>query len=73
MKLSNIQRGVPAIVTKIEDGVYTQKLLTLGFLEDVEVCIIRKSPFGDSYLVRVAAQFVALRTKELESIITKSK
>ncbi len=68
MRLSEVNIGRKVKIVSIDENILTHKLMTLGFLENTTLTIIRKSPFGGSFYVRVENQYVALRKTELESI-----
>jgi Fe2+ transport system protein FeoA len=68
MKLSEVPIGMHVRIDYIEENILTHKLLTLGFLKNIGLTIIRKSPFGKCYYVRIEDDYVALRAAELESI-----
>lgn len=45
------------------------KLLVMGVLPGSSIEVIRKSPFGGSYYVAIDTHFLALRLKEIQSIL----
>ena len=45
--LANLKKLERAIINKINNGPFRQKLIDLGFLPGTEVIILNKAPFGD--------------------------
>ena len=67
-KLSEVPLGQETHLLTIDDSILKHKLLTLGFLRDAALTVVRKSIFGASYYVKVDNQCVALRREELNVI-----
>ena len=45
--LANLKKFEKAIINKINNGPFKQKLIDLGFLPGTEIIVLNKAPFGD--------------------------
>ena len=70
MKLSELKKGLPASILRIEGNPeLIQRLLEMGFLEGSAIQILHTGPFGgDPIAVRVRGTLVALRRSEAAAI-----
>ncbi len=69
MTLASLQPGETATVMLLDEGAYTCKLLNLGLLPRSKVTMIRKSPFGGAYYVKLERHQLAVREEEARTII----
>ena len=65
----DLKKGEEATVKQFSDSSIACKLLTIGIIPDSRIKMIRKSPFGGAYCLKLGNTFVAVRHKEAKSII----
>jgi Fe2+ transport system protein FeoA len=51
--LASLKPGESAFVTLLDEGSYTCKLLNLGILPKAKVTMVRKSPFGGAFYIKL--------------------
>ncbi len=66
--LASLKPGESAFVTLLDEGSYTCKLLNLGILPKAKVTMVRKSPFGGAFYIKLEGHQLAVRTEEAETI-----
>jgi len=66
--LASLKPGESAFVTLLDEGSYTCKLLNLGILPKAKVTMVRKSPFGGAFYIKLERHQLAMRTEEAETI-----
>ncbi len=70
--LSRISIGERGVVMSFTDNVLGNKLMSMGLLPGSSVKLIRKTPLGSTFYVKVNDQFyLALRKQEAACIILK--
>ena len=65
----DLARGESSKIKHVEVGTCACKLMTLGLLPKSTVRMIRKSPLGDAYLLKINDHFIAVRADEAITII----
>ena len=71
--LASLKPGESAFVTLLHEGSYTCKLLNLGILPKTKVTMVRKSPFGGAFYIKLERHQLAMRTEEAETIYIEQK
>ncbi|MBK7806217.1 MAG: ferrous iron transport protein A [Saprospiraceae bacterium] len=71
--LASLKPGESAFVTLLDEGSYTCKLLNLGILPKTKVTMVRKSPFGGAFYIKLERHQLAMRTEEAETIYIEQK
>ena len=71
--LASLKPGESAFVTLLDEGSYTSKLLNLGILPKTKVTMVRKSPFGGAFYIKLERHQLAMRTEEAETIYIEQK
>jgi Fe2+ transport system protein FeoA len=71
--LASLKPGESAFVTLLDEGSYTCKLLNLGILPKAKVTMVRKSPFGGAFYIKLEGHQLAVRTEEAETIYIEQK
>ena len=66
--LASLKPGESAFVTLLAEGCYTCKLLNLGILPKTKVTMVRKSPFGGSFYIKLERHQLAMRIDEAKTI-----
>ncbi len=66
--LASLKPGESAFVTLLDEGSYTCKLLNLGILPKAKVTMVRQSPFGGAFYIKLEGHQLAVRTEEAETI-----
>ena len=67
-RLSQLNPGDSGIVERIDNVDASTRLLTLGILPASKIKLIRKSPLGDCFYIKVRQQAIAIRESEAEAI-----
>ena len=67
--LATLRPGETGTIMLLDEGTYTCKLLNLGLLPKSRVTMIRRSPFGGAYYVKLERHQLAVREDEAGSII----
>ena len=70
--LSQLKVGLSAKILRIEDPEIKRKLVSLGFIEDRKLKLIRKAPLGGAYYVEINAHLYALRKQEAREVLLKN-
>lgn len=65
----DLAKGEEATVKEFADSSMACKLLTIGIIPDSRITMIRKSPFGGAYCLKLGDTFIAVREKEAKSIV----
>ena len=73
LTLASLKPGESAFVTLLDEGSYTCKLLNLGILPKTKVTMVRKSPFGGAFYIKLERHQLAMRTEEAETIYIEQK
>ena len=68
ISLAALPEGHSGIIAALEENAYTCKLLTLGLLPGARVTMVRKSPFGDAFYVKMEGYQLAVRKDEAMTI-----
>jgi Fe2+ transport system protein FeoA len=68
ISLAALPEGHSATIAALEENAYTCKLLTLGLLPNARVTMVRKSPFGDAFYVKMQGYQLAVRKDEAMTI-----
>ncbi len=68
---SNFVAGMSGTIERFTNENLAGKLLDIGVRPGSRLRIIRKSPFGSSWYVKIDRQCVALRKQELACILIK--
>ncbi len=71
--LASLKPGESAFVTLLDEGSYTCKLLNLGILPKTKVTMVRKSPFGGAFYIKLERHQLAMRREEAETIYIEQK
>ena len=66
--LSSLKPGESAYVTILNECTITCKLLNLGLLPKTKVTLVRKSPFGGAYYIKLDGHQLAVRVEEAKTI-----
>ncbi len=66
--LATLKPGESGSVTLLDEGSYTCKLLNLGLLPLAKVTMVRKSPFGGAYYIKLERHQLAVREEEARTI-----
>jgi ferrous iron transport protein A len=69
--LDMLQPGQSAYVAKLNENIYTCKLMNLGILPKTRVTVIRKAPFGGALYIKIDNYQMAMRPNEAASIYIK--
>ncbi len=67
--LSSFLKGHGGVISKIEDGKLSLKLMEMGCIPGEEVRISSVSPFGDPIAIKVADYILSLRLADAEKIL----
>lgn len=59
------------MVVSIDLGSFTCKLLSLGILPKSRVIMVRRSPFGDAYYIKIENYQMAVRKSEADTIFIR--
>ena len=69
MNLSEIPIGSCATVTKVSgDGPVSKRLMEMGVIPGIEVCVIKTAPLGDPIEISLRGYHLAVRKNEAEAI-----
>lgn len=60
--------GMSAYVSLLDESNYTCKLLNLGLLPKAKVTMVRKSPFGGAFYIKLEGHQLAMRVQEAATI-----
>ena len=71
--LSSLKPGESAFVQVLDECLFTCKLLNLGILPKTKVTLVRKSPFGGAYYIKLGSHQLAVRTEEADTIFIESE
>lgn len=71
--LASLKPGESAFVTLLDEGSYTCKLLNLGILPKTKVTMVRKSPFGGAFYIKLERHQLAMRREEAETIYIEQR
>lgn len=71
LNLSALQDEEKAIIHNIQDSNCKFRLLELGFLPGKRIEILRKSPLGNTFFIKINENAFALRKKEATSILVQ--
>ncbi|MEY3420817.1 MAG: hypothetical protein RIR48_1106 [Bacteroidota bacterium] len=71
VSLSLLIPGQKGKVIQIKDGVLACKILTQGIMPEKKIQMIRKSPFGDAFYVKIENFQIGLRKEEADQIIVE--
>lgn len=71
VNLSSLLPGESGIVKRIIEGSFTCKLLSLGVLPKTKVKMVRKSPLGDAFYIKLENYQLAVRKSEAETIFVE--
>jgi Fe2+ transport system protein FeoA len=66
--LSSLYPGESGLIMNIDEGLYTCKLLCLGLVPKARVTLVRKSPLGDAYYIKIENHQMAVRKSEANTI-----
>ncbi|MBK9735913.1 MAG: ferrous iron transport protein A [Saprospiraceae bacterium] len=66
--LSSLKPGESAYVEVLDECSFTCKFMNLGILPKTRVTLVRKSPFGGAYYIKLGNYQLAVRTEEAETI-----
>ncbi len=66
--LGSLHPGQSAYVSVLNENFYTCKLMNLGILPKTKVTMVRKSPFGGAYYVKIGNYQMAMREDEASTI-----
>jgi len=66
--LGELLPGESAFIEEIDLSIFTCKLLSLGLLPRTKVIMVRPSPFGDAYYVKMGNLHLAIRKSEAAAI-----
>lgn len=71
VSLSLLIPGQKGKVILIKNGVLACKILTQGIMPEKNIHMIRKSPFGDAFYVKIENFQIGLRKEEADQIIVE--
>lgn len=71
MTVLDLKKGEIGFISSFENPVFTCKFYTLGIMPQSHIELVRLSPFGEAYYVKIGDSIVALRTEEAKSIVIK--
>lgn len=66
--LSSLKPGESAFVSLLNECTFTCKLLNLGLLPKTKLTLVRKSPFGGAYYIKLNGHQLAVRVEEADAI-----
>ncbi|MBC7884585.1 MAG: ferrous iron transport protein A [Saprospiraceae bacterium] len=66
--LSSLRTGESAFVDVLDECLFTCKLLNLGLLPKTKVTLVRKSPFGGAFYIKLGGYQLAIRIEEADTI-----
>lgn len=70
--VNDLKVGESGYVKRFKELDCACKLLTLGLLPKSKVTMVRKSPMGDAYYLKLNSHQIAVRRSEAHSIILES-
>ena len=68
MKLTDLKMGQKATIVRINDTLFSNRLLEMGCLPGEELEVIHFAPYGDPIAIKVLGYSLALRKSEAETI-----
>jgi ferrous iron transport protein A len=68
MTLLDLSLGQSATIAVVNETNLTCKILNLGLLPGTRVKMVRKSPFGGAYYIKLGSHQLAVREEEAASI-----
>ncbi len=68
----NLKKDELGHIDSFINPIYTCKFYNLGIMPQLTIELVRKSPLGGAYYIKVGDSIVALRKEEAESIIIKN-
>jgi ferrous iron transport protein A len=72
--LSTLKPGDSGVIKKISgDESFSQRLISMGILPDVEIKLMKIAPFGDPISISVKGNELSLRKSEAQHISIKIK
>lgn len=69
LKLSHLNPGQEGKVKEVLSGIMACKILTHGIMPQKKVTMIRKSPFGDAFYIKMDNYQIGLRKEEADQIV----
>ena len=69
--LLDLKKGETGYIISFENPIFTCKFYTLGIMPQTVIEMVRRSPFGGAYYVKIGNSIVGLRKKEAKSILIK--
>lgn len=66
--MKDLKVGESGIVLAFTNAEYACKLLTIGLMPQTKITLLRKSPLGGAYYIKMDRQLIAVRAKEAVSI-----
>tara|TARA_B110000495_G_C22990176_1_gene582971 strand:+ start:1286 stop:1507 length:222 start_codon:yes stop_codon:yes gene_type:complete len=69
--LTEISINKAVEILSFKHQLVAQKLITMGVIPGREIEVLRKSPFGGTYYIRVSDFYFAIRKVEAAAIIVK--
>ena len=67
----DLNKGESGYIFSFENPFFTCKFYTLGIMPQTTIEMVRKSPFGHAFYVKIGDSIVALRKEEAKSILIK--
>ncbi|MBI1305234.1 MAG: ferrous iron transport protein A [Bacteroidetes bacterium] len=68
MLLTALQKGKTAIISKVNESEFKEKLLEMGCVPGTEIRILLKAPLGDPIAFDIDGYCLSMRKKEADSI-----
>ena len=68
-RLSDLRKGEEAVISSIEDGALSLKLMEMGCMPGERVKVEAVAPFGDPIAICVADYTLSMRKSDAEKII----
>ncbi|HMT52902.1 MAG: ferrous iron transport protein A [Saprospiraceae bacterium] len=66
--LDSLQPGQSAYVSVLNENKFTCKLMNLGIMPKTKVTMVRKSPFGGAFYIKIDNIQMAMRESEANTI-----
>lgn len=66
--LNDLRPGEEAFIQEIDLSIFACKFLSFGLMPRTKVCMVRVSPLGDAYYIKLGTLHLAIRKSEANSI-----
>lgn len=68
LTIYDLKVGQSAIIKQFFDLDATCKLISMGFIPNARIEVVRKVPFGGALYIKVDNQFIAMRRSEAQNV-----